>query len=310
MDTSKNPELDNLYEIISSINSKFSVRNVFENIETLLDLFDSFLEHGDKFYENHNIESSTPDEEVESEELLLLLINSNVKTLYTKIPALILFTRRQEPEYVEYLNEVQIMPLLERLSISVRLDKYGYQKMYGSEECDSISDLYHTLCYVKFVLENFEKLITTDEDPMDLLRQNQHYELISFSYEFEGLRLMPIAEIRQETKAIREQIENIVINIQASNTQPDKIKWLGTSTELAYAIEQLAYAGYIENPVTKDGEMNKIALARLVWQHIAPYGVKEDTFVVDLRGSRMSDNNLFAKAMNSIPTNPKIKKQD
>jgi len=111
-------------------------------------------------------------------------------------------------------------------------------------------------------------------------------------------------EIRKELSLLREDFESFREE-SMQQAQTDKITWLGTSTELAYLFEQLAYRGYIENPLAKDGEMNKTGLARAVWGHIAPKEIKEETFIIDLRGSRLSENSSFAKAINSIPSNSK-----
>ena len=80
--------------------------------------------------------------------------------------------------------------------------------------------------------------------------------------------------MRENLGRMRDDLEKFIVEIQTGGMRSEKINWLGTSSELAYMFEQLAYWGYIENPESKDGEMNKTALARDVWTHIAARDAK------------------------------------
>lgn len=297
---------ENFVDAIYSVRSKMGVEGIFEGIDTLADTFSAFIEYGDDFYEYIPIESEEG-EAKESDELTDLMITSYVKKFYFVIPAFILYMREQEAEYIDYISEFKVKPIGDRLRKLTDIDKATLHKIYEFEASDLINDLYLTLKYTGFVFENFDELLKPECNAVERLRNNDSYSHLSINKTLKGLQLVPIEDLKKEFDALRQEFENIVIAFSASNMQSEKMKWLGTSTELAYLFEQLAYRGYIDNPLTKDGEMNKTALAREVWSHIVPENSKEETFIIDLRGSRLSENSQFAKAMNSIPANNKNK---
>lgn len=296
----------NFADAIYSVRSKMGVEGIFEGIDTLAETFSAFMEYGDDFYEKYTSEPEEG-EDKESDELINLMIESYVRKFYFVIPAFILYMREQEADYIDYISEFKVKPIGDRLRKLTDIDKNTLHKIYEFESSDLINDLYLTLKYIGYVFENFDELLKPECDPVESLRSDESYSHVSIHKTMKGLYLIPIEDIRKDFDAIRKEIENMIIAFSASNMQSEKMKWLGTSTELAYLFEQLAYRGYVENPLTKDGEMNKTALARQVWNHIEPESAKEETFIIDLRGSRLSENSQFAKAMNSIPANNKNK---
>ena len=306
MDTCEKYSEQALWQAVYDVNSKLSVSGIFSKIETLADYFLLFIEYGDDFYDYLDI-GSTKESDHEADELAIMLLDSYITQLYLNIPAMLLYLRRQEPEYLGYINEVLIPKVLPKLTDAARIDKETRYKIYDSEIADKINDTYLTLKYVLYVLENLEVLIHSTEDPLGVLRQNSDYNHVSLPQKTAGLLTDQFDKMQENLGRMREDLEKFIVEIQAGGMRSEKINWLGTSTELAYMFEQLAYRGYIENPESKDGEMNKTALAREVWAHIAPRDVKEETFIVDLRGGRLSENSAFAKAMNSIPNNTKNK---
>lgn len=295
---------NDLWRAIYDVNSKMSASGIFSKIDALADVFADFLKHGDEFYDYVEME---PKEGEDGDDLVVLLIDSYITQLYLNVPAMILFFRWQEPEFLEYVKDRLVPELAARLPEVTDIDQKTRYRIYGSEMPDKMNDVYLTLRYCRYVVENLDELVHSDEDPLELLRRNDDYRRVSLPQKREGLLIDRYDKMRETMEEIREDIEKMIVGVQAGNMQSDKLVWLGTSTELAYMFEQLAYRGYIENPQTKDGEMNKTALAREVWAHIAPRDVKEETFVVDLRGSRLSESSAFAKAMNAIPGNAKNK---
>lgn len=292
---------------VYTIDSKMGVSGIFERIDTISDIFSAFIDYGEEFYDKYIPFEECSKSSMEHDEFTDSLIKSHVYKLYFTIPAFLIYMRDQEEEYVEYVKEIQIKPLYGRLEKTVNIDKQTLHKIYAFEAADLINDLYLTLKYVAFVLESFEELLQPDCDPIEILRNNESYKHISLNKRVENLHLVSLEEMKEEFKQLHRTLEDLTILTNIQEMKFNKIKWLGTSTELAYLFEQLAYRGYIDNPQTKDGDMNKSAFAREVWQHIAPESVKEETFIVDLRGSRLSENSTFARALNSIPTNNKTK---
>ena len=163
-----------------------SVSGIFSKIETLADYFSLFIEYGDDFYDHLDI-GSTKESDHEADELAIMLLDSYITQLYLNIPAMLLYLRRQEPEYLGYINEVLIPKVLPKLTDVARIDKETNDKIYDSEIADKINDTYLTLRYVLYVLENLAALIHSTEDPLEVLRQNSYYSHVSLPQKTAGL---------------------------------------------------------------------------------------------------------------------------
>lgn len=78
------------------------------------------------------------------------------------------------------------------------------------------------------------------------------------------------------------------------------IKWLGSMAEFACLMNELAYRGYIESPTLKDGEMNKVAFAKLLKTHYKVDGTT-DSLTTTLRGNKWSPKSRFVKVIEDLP---------
>lgn len=290
-----------------SVNFSFKAqaKSLFESITFLTLCFRAIVKYGDSFMAHIPIELATRRYSQPNEDIVYRFITDQINYLYFGMPAFCKFIKRQEASYKEYIKAEHLMKGRALIAQLIEIDQSTLHTLYESEWSDIMNNIYLTLQTVVFLTDHFDELVKADADSLEaLFRENPSYSHIMVDPV--GLDILPMfSEVVQQIDNLKSSFGRMITEYTTNDQFSEKIVWRGTSAELAYLFEQLSYKGYIENPVTSNGEMNKTRLARQIWNHIVPEGSKEETFIIDMRGSRLSEGSSFAKAINLIPKNKK-----
>lgn len=283
---------------------KTQISSIFDSIDFILSCFRMVKQYGDDFMTHvpcdHSSIHSFP---YEREEFVYSFIVSQIQYLYHGLPALCRFLRNQEADYIDYMKD-KFIKKYGQIAETVAISKSDLFSLYDCELSDLMNNIYLSLKVVLFMTDHFEKLIRTSTDTVESHFQADHaYKHISPEMFLPDICSQSVDKILTGINKIKRSITDFSVRHVELSTE--KIIWRGTSAELAYLFEQLSYKGYIENPISNNGEMNKTQLARQIWEHVAPEDGKEETFIVDMRGSRLSESSPFGKAIDSIPRNRK-----
>lgn len=283
---------------------KTQINSIFDSIDFIVSCFQMVKQYRDDFMTHvscdHSLIHSFP---YEREEFVYSFIVSQIKYLYHGLPALCRFLRNQETDYIDYLKN-KFIKKHDQIATTVAISKSELFSLYDCELSDLMNNIYLSLKVVLFMIDHFDKLIHSSTETVEsFFQSDSSYEHILPEIFLQDIRTQSLDKILAGINNIKRAITEF--SVQHTEFSSEKIIWKGTSAELAYLFEQLSYKGYIDNPISNNGEMNKTRLARQIWEHVAPEDGKEETFIVDMRGSRLSESSPFGKAIDSIPRNRK-----
>jgi len=283
---------------------KTQTNSIFDSIDFIALCFQMVKQYGDDFMTHVSCDhSSNHSFSYEKEEFVYSFIVSQIKYLYHGLPALCRFLRNQETDYIDYIKD-KFTKNHNRITAAVSISKSDLFSLYECELSDLMNNIYLSLKVVLFMEDCFDKIIRTSTETVESLFQaDNSYQHISPEMFLQDVHSQSLDKIFTGINNIKRSITEF--SVRHIEYSVEKITWRGTSAELAYLFEQLSYKGYIDNPISNNGEMNKTQLARHIWEHVAPEEGKEETFIVDMRGSRLSESSPFGKAIDSIPRNRK-----
>ena len=291
-----------------SVNFSFKsqAKSLFESVTFLNLCFRTIVNYGDNFMAHIPIEPSTKRYDQPKEDIVYRFITDQINYLYFGMPAFCKFIKRQESSYKDYIKTEHLTKDRNLIAKVVEIDQSILHRLYESEWSDIMNNIYLILQSVIFLWDHFDELTEADDDSVEaLFRENPSYSHITVDPVGSCMDFQLLSEHMQQINNLKSSLGCLITEYTPNDQSPEKIVWRGTSAELAYLFEQLSYKGYIENPVTSNGEMNKTRLARHIWSHIVPEESKEETLIIDMRGSRLSESSSFAKAINLIPRNKK-----
>lgn len=282
---------------------KAQTKSLFECIEFLCSCFRAIRSHGDDFMTwvgRPNKGTITPTDE----DNLYRFIIDQISYLYFGMPALCKFLQKQEASYRLYLKETHLAKTRDLVIPTIEIDRSVLYHIYESDWSDIMNNIYLSLQTVVFMSDHFDELTAADNGSVDtLFHANDSYSHITI--DTISVDSQEIGNILLQVDKLEKCLTDALSQHGERGFLEEKIIWRGTSAELAYLFEQLSFKGYIDNPMSPNGEMNKTRLARQVWKHIMTENSKEETLIIDMRGSRLSDSSSFAKAVDLIPRNKK-----
>lgn len=257
--------------------NKERVRESLLGIEALAHTLQKFVKYGtDEFYTEVECGSNEPsddEDDIDRMDFIDLCIKREIRDTDIFNFEIIPYLHKQPKTYIEFFNSELIADAAELLrDVFAQAD---LEKMiFRYEDVDMMHDAYLVLKATSGIFNNVDELL----DNNDLLNSILDYNLSYIAYEDEN---------EDSETSIR--------------TAPNAFEWLGAPSELAYLMQQLAYKGYINNPVRKDGEFNNAAFHKQIIQHFMLTNGKESSVLTNLKDPCLSADNPFGKAVDKLP---------